>query len=360
MVSTHTRRLHVLQAIVVEHVQTNEPVSSKVVAEDHVTGVSSATIRSDMSVLEDQGLIHQPHTSAGRVPTEAGYRQYVDHLSQTNSLNTDSRQQIEKQLSGANDYNEIIDRTVRLLARLTRQAAVVEYPDLSLAGIRRVELIDLYANRVLVLVVSTSGRVAERQLDVPSAVAIDSEALDRAAQVLTDLCQGLGIRQARSALKHAAEGLPESQALIVTMAAQVLREMLRPIAVSRVVTAGASNLTRSGVDFSDVSSVLEALEEQAAIVQVLGEIHTGPVDVTIGAENQVGELAEASVVSATYNSAEAGAAHVGVVGPTRMDYPRSLAAVRAVSRCLSQILLAETGETPDQNQTMESAKEGTA
>ncbi len=343
--STTERRLHVLKAIVVEHVSTNEPVSSKTIAQAHVSGVSSATIRSDMSALEERGLIQQPHTSAGRVPTEAGYRTYVDRLGDPSLLGVEERSQLEKQLQSAEDHDELIERAVRLLARLTNQAAVVEYPDLSLLGIRRVEVLDLGPSRLLVLVVSSTGRVAERLIERRSdeGVTPDRDVLAQISNVLTDACQDRSAQDSIDAVKNAIEQSdPERKELLETVA-EALGDILRPLAVSRFATAGVSNLARTRVDFSDVSLILEVLEDQVPLIRVLRELHTAPVQVSIGAENQTDELAEVSLVSATYScpttTPNSTPVHVGVVGPTRMDYPGSLAAVKTVSKYLSELLL---------------------
>lgn len=342
VVSTKDRRMHVLRAIVTEHVHTNEPVSSKAVAEGHVSGVSSATIRADMGALEREGLIHQPHTSAGRVPTDAGYRRYVDDLEEPQELDAAQRGIVERDLAAAEDLEDAVTRTVRALARLTGQAAIAEYPDLSLAGIRRVEVVDLYAQRLLVLVISTTGRVAERNVELPSDAQVTEELAREASAFLTRAAAGRNVRDVRAALAAVAEEVrPELQVLLASAADAVL-DILRPLAISRFATSGASNLARSG--FRDVAPILEALEEQATLVRVLDELHVEPVHVSIGAENRDRHLSEASLVSATYEVPEAAGVHVGVLGPTRMDYPRSLAAVRAVSACLTELLLAEPPE----------------
>src|SRR6266487_3957180 len=135
------RKLEVLRAIVEDFISTNEPVGSKALSERHRLGVSPATIRNDMAVLEEEGYITQPHTSAGRVPTEKGYRLFVDRLSSIKPLSTAERRAIETFLAGSYDVDDVVARTVRLLAQLTRQVAVVQYPSLTRAAIRHIELV---------------------------------------------------------------------------------------------------------------------------------------------------------------------------------------------------------------------------
>ena len=137
------RRLEVLRAIVQDYVSTNDPVGSKALAERHDLGVSPATIRNDMAVLEEQGYITQPHTSAGRVPTDKGYRLFVDRLSAVKPLSVAEKRAIERFLDGAVDLHDVLGRTVRLLAQLTRQVAVVQYPTLSRSAVRHLEVVQL-------------------------------------------------------------------------------------------------------------------------------------------------------------------------------------------------------------------------
>ena len=136
-----SRRLEILRAIVDEYVATQEPVGSKALAENHNLGVSPATIRNEMAVLEEEGLITQPHTSAGRIPTDLGYRMFVDQLSTVKPLSAPERRAIETFLEGALDLDDVVMRTVKLLADVTKQVAVVQYPSLVKSRVRHVELV---------------------------------------------------------------------------------------------------------------------------------------------------------------------------------------------------------------------------
>src|SRR3954454_19199342 len=173
------RKLDVLRAIVEDYVSTNEPVGSKSLVERHQLGVSPATIRNDMAALEDEGYITQPHTSAGRVPTDKGYRLFVDRLSSVKPLSPPERKAIETFLSGAIDLDDVVHRTVRLLAQLTRQVAVVQYPSLSRSSVRHLEFVLVSGTRVLVVLITDTGRVEQRQVDVPSNLTEDDLAILR-------------------------------------------------------------------------------------------------------------------------------------------------------------------------------------
>src|ERR1051325_6124770 len=168
------RKLAVLRAIVEDYVQTKEPVGSRTIADRHALGVSPATIRNDMAALEDEGYIAQPHTSAGRVPTDKGYRLFVDRLSGVKPFSVAERRAIETFLAGAYDLDDVVMRTVRLLAQLTRQVAVVQYPSLTRSSVRHVELVPLAAKRLLLVLITDTGRVQQRMVELPAPIEEDA------------------------------------------------------------------------------------------------------------------------------------------------------------------------------------------
>jgi len=175
------RKLEVLRAIVEDFVTTSEPVGSKALVERHHLGVSSATIRNDMAVLEDEGYIVQPHTSAGRIPTDKGYRLFVDRLSHVRALSRAERNAIHAFLDHAIDLDDVMASSVRLLAQLTRQVALVQYPSLTRSTVRHVELVPLGHGRLLLVLIADTGRVEQRVVEVPQVLDDDSVAKLRSA-----------------------------------------------------------------------------------------------------------------------------------------------------------------------------------
>lgn len=332
------RKLEVLRAIVEDYVSTHEPVGSKVLAERHHLGVSPATIRNDMAALEDEGYITQPHTSAGRVPTDRGYRLFVDRLSQVKPLSAAERRAIHLFLEGAVDLDDVVSRTVRLLAQLTRQVAVVQYPSLSRSAVRHVELVQLTSNRMLLVLITDTGRVEQRTVEFPT---------DFTHEQVTDLRSAINVALGGKQLVDAAtqvEGLLDSAAgdlrPAMTTLSTVLLEMLVERREERVMLAGTANLTRSALDFpGSIRPVLEALEEHMVLLKLIGEIDaTSTLRVLIGDENQVEGLRGTSVVSTGYGTGRTALAGLGVLGPTRMDYPGTISAVRAVARYVGDLL----------------------
>ncbi len=332
------RKLDVLRAIVEDYVATEEPVGSKSLVERHDLGVSSATIRNDMASLEDEGYIAQPHTSAGRVPTDKGYRLFVDRLAGVKPMTSPERRAIQAFLDGAIDLDDVVSRTVRLLAQLTQQVAVVQYPSLSRSTVRHVELVTLAPSRLLLVLITDTGRVEQRVIETGAPTpehllgdlrarlnsAVDGLSFADVARVVAELPQGFG-----------AEERPIASAVV-----SVLLDSLVERHEERIVLGGTANLVRFGHDFApSIKPVLEALEEQVVLLRLLGETDdASELTVRIGHENSHTGLAAASVVSVGYGPEGESLAKLGVVGPTRMDYPGTMSSVRAVARYVSRIL----------------------
>jgi heat-inducible transcriptional repressor len=331
------RKLEVLRAIVEDFVRTNEPVGSRHIVERHNLGVSPATVRNDMSALEDEGYIAQPHTSAGRVPTDKGYRLFVDRLSQVKPLTSPERRAIESFLNGAVDLDDVVTRSVKLLAQLTRQVAVVQYPSLSRSTVRHVELVQLTTNRLLVVLITDSGRVEQRVVELP--VALAEGQLDELRSVLNASLADRHLDEAARALTAMPPGVRPELRPVMTSLMTVVLETLVERAEERVALSGTANLTAHALDFPVIRPVLEALEEQVVLLKLLGEANDPTtVRVRIGEENAVEGLRSTSVVSIGYGPGGDSLASLGVVGPTRMDYAGNISSVRAVARYVGDLL----------------------
>ena len=330
------RKLAVLRAIVEDYVSTNEPVGSKNLVDRHNLDVSPATIRNDMAVLEEMGFIVQPHTSAGRIPTDMGYRLFVDRLSGIKPFTAAERRAIETFLAGAYDLDDVVMRTVRLLAQLTRQVAVVQYPSLTRSAIRHLELVPLSETRLLLVLITDTGRVEQRSVELPGPA--DEDSITHLRAVLNAYLDGRRLTEVASVIAELPERVEPVERTNAAAVFSVILESLVERREERIVVSGAANL--AAADFAKgLHDVLEALEEQVVLMRLLGESgDEASVTVRIGAENQVEGLQSTSLVAAGYGSGEQALARLGVLGPTRMDYPTAMGAVRAVARYVSQIL----------------------
>ena len=340
--SAQNRRLDVLRAIVTQYVATREPVGSKAIAAGGL-GVSSATIRNDMAALEEAGLIYQPHTSAGRVPTDRGYRVFVDRLAELKPMSGPERHALETFLAESVDIDDVVERSVRLLAQVTHQVALVQYPGARARVLKHLEAIALAPGRVLVVVITTDGEVGERSLTLH--VPLDDAQLREVREHLRHHCDGATSGTAQSCVDEAtASARPELVGTVAAIGA-ALTDVLSDQSESKIVVAGAANLARGALDFRDIAPVLDALEEQVVLMRLFSETDPGDdVHVSIGAENPHDGLAEAAVVTGTYRAGaddSVGSAHLGIVGPMRMDYARTMSSVRAVAAYLSRYLAAQ-------------------
>jgi heat-inducible transcriptional repressor len=331
------RKLAVLRAIVEDYVSTQEPVGSKALVERHSLGVSPATVRNDMAALEEEGFITQPHTSAGRIPTDKGYRLFVDRLTTLKPMTTAEKRAIATFLDGAVDLDDVVHRSVRLLSQLTHQVAVVQYPTLSRSTVRHVELVALAPARVLVVLILSTGRVEQRLVELDQPVTDDDLGDTRTAVHRAVIGETIG--GALTALRALDPDEDEAGRATASVVATLVDAMSDHRSDERVVVGGTANLARYGDSFDvDVRPLLEALEEHVVLLKLLGEAHPGGVLVRIGHEGPYEELSATSVVSTGYGPRDEALASLGIVGPTRMDYPGTIGAVRAVARYVGRIL----------------------
>jgi heat-inducible transcriptional repressor len=335
------RGLQVLRAIVQDFVDTREPVGSKAIVERHAFGVSAATIRNDMALLEDEDLIAAPHTSSGRIPTDKGYRVFVDHLAEVRPLSPGQRNAIAAFLDGPTDLDDVLVRTVRALTQLTGQVAIVQYPSFARATVSHVELVQLGGGRMLVILVTDTGRVSQRL-----AIVREEFDADKLAELRSDVASLLVGLPVREGAKRVDERLaqddpsPTPESVARRAIVRIVAEELEEFRHDRLVMAGAANLARSESDFrGSIYPLLEAIEEQVALMKLMSEMVADDYGLaaSIGRENEQFGLGEASVVASDYDATGA-SARVGVLGPTRMDYPTNFAAVRAVARYLTRML----------------------
>ncbi|HZU92990.1 MAG TPA: heat-inducible transcriptional repressor HrcA [Microbacterium sp.] len=331
------RGLQVLRAIVQDYVETHEPVGSRSIVDRYSFGVSAATIRNDMAQLEDEELIAAPHTSSGRVPTDKGYRVFVNHLAQLRPLTVAQRTAIESFLTDPADLDDLMARTVRVLTQLTGQVALAQYPSFARAHVTHLELVLLAPNRMLIVLVTDAGGVSQRVTALPEMVDDSDLAVLRAR--LSALITARAVSEAAERLQALLDDGSTTDAVLRTLSSVVIDE-LGEFRQERLVMAGAATLARRGQDFrGSIHPLLEAIEEQVTLLRLMSEMEADAhgLSASIGTENAPFGLGEASIVASDY-AAPGGTARVGVMGPTRMDYPSNLAAARAVARYLSRML----------------------
>ncbi|MEN9956372.1 MAG: hypothetical protein RLY34_1179 [Actinomycetota bacterium] len=333
------RSLEVLRAIVQDYIASKEPVGSKSLVERHSFGVSAATIRNDMAFLEDEELIHAPHTSAGRVPTDKGYRLFVDRLSEVKPLNSAEKLAIENFMVGSADLDETLGRTVRLLSQLTNQVAMVQYPTLGKASVRHIELIPAAQTRVLMVMITDNARIQQHVVELGTDV--DEQFVGELRAKLNAALAGIALSEVSSKVKGVTAGMNAEELKISNLIIKNLLDQVDANRQEKIILAGTANLAKREEDFpGSISPVLEAIEEQVVLLKLISEMQAEQhgVSLRIGRENTFEGLANASVVVSGYENQGNEIAKLGVIGPTRMDYSSNISAVRAVARYLTKTL----------------------
>jgi heat-inducible transcriptional repressor len=302
-------------------------------------GVSAATIRNDMSLLEEEDLITAPHASSGRIPTEKGYRLFVDRLGDVKPLSVAERKAIESFLVGATDLEDVVERTARSLSQLTSTLSLVQYPSLGKSSVRHIELLPIGELRILLMLITDSGRVQQSMIECEGE--LDVELVQEIRGRLNGMLAGSQLAQVRPALEQLTEQFSLERREFVAKVVAKLLTLVDANKQEKLVISGASNLVRQDGDFSgELSLVLEAIEEQVVLMRLLDELHADAhgVGLRIGSELGLQGLQNTSLVFTGYQSRGTEVAKLGVLGPTRMDYSNNIASVRAVARYLSKAL----------------------
>jgi heat-inducible transcriptional repressor len=331
------RKRDILKLIIDDFIATAEPVGSEAVSTRHRLGISSATVRNEMAALEELGYLQQPHTSAGRVPTEQGYRIYVDSMLQEEQVPPGERSQIRRSLFSA-EPERTIQHAARALASVTNFAAVVARLSMAEQSIRHLHLIPLSSRRALVVVVTDEGVFEGKTAEFAEPISPDD--LDRLSQAITRRIAGKPLRDLTEGKLDAAIGDAALYQRVVTEVERLVRDQ-RLRESTRVYTDGKANILKQP-EFQDArraQPVLSALEQDDVIVEILRPgAHGDRVRIAIGRENTRAEMRECSVITATYFQDDRPAGVIGIVGPTRMRYSKVVSLVSFLADSLGEAL----------------------
>ncbi len=336
------RKVRILQAIVNDYVMTTKPVGSERLIEVYQIGCKSATVRNEMAEMAEMGYLIQPHTSAGRIPTDRGYRYYVDVLMDAPNALADAevRQAQAGNQEGACEIEEIIAQTCRVLTGLTNYVSLATDPDTDSTSVRRVYLSPATPRQVLLVMLLSTGHVEHRLVELETVP--NETMLTRLSNYLNTLVAEQELTQVEQAVR-----LPEAPAELMNVSAALSRltgalaRMANALTERRVFLEGTSQLLRQP-EFQDVQrleTLLNALESRSALYEALRRaLPNSEMSVQIGAENIFAPMRECSLVFTTYRIGNRPAGYIGVVGPTRMNYDRAVAAVGLMAGSLSNVL----------------------
>lgn len=335
------RKQKVLRAIIKDYISTAEPVGSRTIARKYDLGVSPATIRNEMADLEDLGYIEQPHTSAGRVPSDRGYRYYVDCLMKKQQL---TKEEEKKILSGykakVQDIGIVLSQTNTIISNITNYTSILTGPEFNKSNLRHVQLVPLESGRALVVVVADNGMTQTKMIDLPKS--IDDTDLVKISQVMNAKLQGLSLEDIKLTLIKEIYFELSKHKHIFNAAMDLIQETLNLNPEEKVYLAGTLNILNQPEfrDIEKVKTLLSLLEQEKVLKGIIsdsGNVEEG-IHVTIGGENRVEELHNCSTITATYQIDGKVIGSVGIIGPTRMDYEKAVSIVDFMTQHLSRMM----------------------
>ncbi|MBR0463525.1 MAG: heat-inducible transcription repressor HrcA [Clostridia bacterium] len=331
------RKYMILQAIIDDYIMTAVPVGSRTISRKSGVGFSPATIRNEMSDLEELGYLDQPHTSAGRIPSAKAYRLYVDQLMKHTELNEEDTRRIQEHLNKRTaQVEEVIRQAAMVLSDMTRYTAVVSGPTAKEITIKRLQLVPVTDSAALLIIVTSTGMLKEKLIPVPEGA--DADQLYGLSKLLTESMAGKSLSEAREQLGNFGTKLGQHRELMSSVI-DVLDNQLDGDASTPLMVGGRSNLL-SYPEYSDVEkarsflAVLESREKLGTLLRGNGVEFT----VRIGPEIDIPEFADCSVVTASYHIGKDTTGTMGIIGPTRMDYARVMSVLNYMGKAISDLL----------------------
>lgn len=330
------RKMRILQAIVDDYIMTASPVGSRTVSKRSDMGLSPATIRNEMSDLTELGFLEQPHTSAGRIPSEKAYRLYVNHLMDSAKLTDDEADYIKKHLdTRVHEVGEVIRQTARVLSDMTNYTSMVLVPQLSSMKVKRVSLIPVSEGSAMAVVVTNTGVTKNAMIKIPKSLSPDD--IEKISKLITAKLDGHRLNEAVESVLPSIRAEVGEQADAVC---EMIEDIERSMSKTDVEVVGASNI----LDYPEYSDTAKArqflteVETGSYLQKVLTDSSDVEMSVRIGTENDNPDMKDCSVVTVTYKAGGKNIGSMGVVGPTRMDYGKVMAILKYMSSSLSDIL----------------------
>ena len=338
MMQLDERKFLILQAIIDDYIMTAMPVGSRTISRKSGVGYSPATIRNEMSDLEELGYLAQPHTSAGRVPSNKAYRLYVDHLMKTVKLTSDERERMHEHLVDKSRRVEgVIRSAADVLSDATKYTSVIVAPKLGTLRIKHVQLVPVAEKTALMIIVTNAGIVKDAVIQIP--VGLDADDLYSISRMLTEKLADKPLEAVRQEFAEMLKNAAENRRLLGD-ALQVIERKLESEDQADVIIGGSANLL-GYPEYSDVNKArnfLAVLESKETIRRVLSRDGGMEITIRIGPENQVPELNDCSIVTASYRVGDHSNGTLGIIGPTRMNYNRVISVLDFMGRALSDVL----------------------
>lgn len=334
------RKLKILQAIVEDYVLTGDPVGSRTVAKKYNLGMSPATIRNDMADLEELGFLQQPHTSAGRVPSDQGYREYVDRLMQTKNLSKIDSDRIKERLTSVlKDISHLVKLTSNVISQVTNYTTVAITPQLKKTSIKHLQFVPIDKTKILLVLVTSIGTVKNYIIKVSKEYGNDF--LYLVSNVLNEKFEDFPLQNIDSAVWEDIEKNSRIEKEVLVPIFETLKENVYSEDSADVYLDGASHIFNFP-EFSDLAKAkefLEILDEPNFLIRLIGSDNDGRINIRIGSENWVDEIKNCSLVTTSFWSGEKLVGTLGVIGPTRMDYAKVISCLEYLKREIPNILM---------------------
>lgn len=333
------RKLCILKAVIDDYIMTGLPIGSRTISKKHGIEFSSATIRNEMADLEELGFLEQPHTSAGRIPSQRAYRYYVDRLMKVVKLNNVEAENIKSYFKDKmSEVGEVIEKAAQVLSDTTHHISMVLKPQMRNSTIKRIQLVKITERKAILLVVTTAGLVTDTVISVPEG--ITSDYVEMIGTMLSEKLSSKTLDEANRDLKGFLLGSVSVNSEFVSDILTTIETSVEPHGEKGIVLGGTQNIIEypgymSVEKARDFISVLQTKEMLYDMMKKAAQLE---FSVTIGSENEVKELSDLSIVTATYKIAGKSIGSFGVIGPTRMDYAKVVSILDYVSKSLNSIL----------------------
>ncbi len=346
------RKMRILQAIIDDYIDTAEPIGSRTIARKHELGLSSATIRNEMADLEEMGFLAQPHTSAGRIPSDKGYRLYVDHLMKQKELSVDEIDNIKKSMEiKINEMSQLIRQASAVMSKITRYTSIAMTPQMKKSAIKAVQVVPIEQGKALIIVITNTGVIRNSMVRITETIPPDL--LIKVSNVLNNKLSGLTIEQINLKLIQEMEkeiGVAGEHLLPIL---NTVAECINQIDDYEVYLDGTTNIFNYP-EFRDIQKAkefLDILDEKDTLCKLLSNLDENirDVNIQIGSENELKEIRDCSLITTTYSIGETIIGSIGIIGPTRMEYPRVVASLRHMKEMINMEILKLLGENPDRS-----------
>ncbi len=333
------RKLGILKAVIDDYIMTGLPIGSRTISRKHGIELSSATIRNEMADLEELGYLEQPHTSAGRIPSNKAYRFYVDRLMSVAKLNSDEANRIRSYFENrVSEIEQVMERAAQVLSDTTHHISMVLKPQLKKSQMRRIQIVRITDKKAILLIVTSAGLVKDTMISIPEGTQADC--LEMISNMLTDKLTGKTLEEAEQDLASCIRDHAQANAEFVSDVLQVIESSVEPQSERGLVLSGTQNIIGfpEYMSIEKAKSLVSLLETKDTLYDMMKKATQLEFSITIGKENEAEELFDMSVVTATYKIGGKALGSFGVIGPTRMDYAKIVSILGYVGSSLDSIL----------------------